>query len=789
MNMRTSIHPILLLPVVAAILFAPNLLNGQCNPDTESPTIVCDDQIVINVSPDGFVLDLNMALETAFDNCDMDLDLEFMWDGISVSAPIGLGCDDTGLHIATLTAIDDAGNENSCFTEVTINGFPPALACNADNTVDIHPDSTNLFTEDLILEGVYEACPDDYYFTFSVNGGDFVEDLYLDCSMIGPQIIAVAINTFNEEQLHICWGNVEVTDPEGYCTAVTVSGQVFYDDQSNCALDAGENFLEGVEVKVANQQGVNDLTVITDANGFYSATSYFDLNAPDAEYEVSLPSAPSQILPCGSTIAVPIPAGMSSVSADFPVFAEDDCPLLDVDIAAPVFRFCMESTLTVSYFNYNALAAPDSYIEVTLDPLLSVQNTSLPISSADGDVYTFDLGDLPPLQGGSFTIDVLVDCDLQQGLTLCVEAHIFPDEVCDDPSGSWSGASITAEGSCEGDSVRFLLKNIGTGDMIQPLDYMIVEDVVMYLQGNYQLNAGQELEVAVPANGATWRIEADQSPGHPGVSQPAAWAEGCGGLNNPGQVNLFAVDNNDPFISVFCLEVTFAYDPNDKQGFPLGYGDENYIKPNQDIDYMIRFQNTGTDTAFNVVLVDTLDEHFNLATLRPGAGSHHYEFESDGNGVIRFVFNDIMLPDSNVNVEGSQGFVKFRISQQADLAPGTKLHNQAAIYFDFNPPIFTNETTHTIELLSTATSSIPQPQNTVIVSPNPFTDQVVFQIPGWPGGEGAIRLFNTRGQLLRIEPVYSDRTPFYRKNLPSGIYFYDISTESGVYGQGKLVIK
>ncbi|MCB0556652.1 MAG: hypothetical protein KDD02_24110, partial [Phaeodactylibacter sp.] len=63
---------------------------------------------------------------------------------------------------------------------------------------------------------------------------------------------------------------------------------------------------------------------------------------------------------------------------------------------------------------------------------------------------------------------------------------------------------------------------------------------------------------------------------------------------------------------------------NDKQGFPRGYGDEHYIYPGTDLEYLVRFQNTGNDTAFLVVIRDTLSEFLDIATVRPGAASHPY---------------------------------------------------------------------------------------------------------------------------------------------------------------------
>ena len=65
-------------------------------------------------------------------------------------------------------------------------------------------------------------------------------------------------------------------------------------------------------------------------------------------------------------------------------------------------------------------------------------------------------------------------------------------------------------------------------------------------------------------------------------------------------------------------------------------------------------------------------------------------------GELVFSFDDILLPDSNVNEPESHGFVKFKVLPNKELAPLTTLKSPANIYFDFNPPITTNEVLNTI---------------------------------------------------------------------------------------------
>ncbi|MBK6831768.1 MAG: hypothetical protein IPG92_13955 [Flavobacteriales bacterium] len=108
--------------------------------------------------------------------------------------------------------------------------------------------------------------------------------------------------------------------------------------------------------------------------------------------------------------------------------------------------------------------------------------------------------------------------------------------------------------------------------------------------------------------------------------------------------------------------VTASYDPNDKQARTSTGGSEVYfIDQDEWIDYVIRFQNTGTDTAFHVVITDTLPATLDPSTIALGATSHAFNWNLTGHGILRFNFPNILLPDSNVNEPRSHGFVGFRV--------------------------------------------------------------------------------------------------------------------------------
>ena len=136
--------------------------------------------------------------------------------------------------------------------------------------------------------------------------------------------------------------------------------------------------------------------------------------------------------------------------------------------------------------------------------------------------------------------------------------------------------------------------------------------------------------------------------------------------------------------------ITGALDPNDKIAVTSTGGTEHWaIGADEWIDYTIRFQNTGTDTAFHIVIRDTLAADLDPTTFQMGAASHNNSVSMHGNGTLRWTFPNIQLPDSNVNEAASHGFVSFRIRPRLPVLPGTVIENTANIYFDFNPPVIT----------------------------------------------------------------------------------------------------
>ncbi|MBL7815104.1 MAG: DUF11 domain-containing protein [Saprospiraceae bacterium] len=610
----------------------------------------------------------------------------------------------------------------------------------------------------------------------------------------------MSIATTNDGGFLIC-GSVSVKtifsnaillhlDSNGDFYTNTLTGKIYNDVNRNCQYDNELN-LKNWLIKAENTRNGDVFWGLSDTLGIYS------LNVDTGNFNVKAIPPNANWQPCTPSVLRTFSQFHTSDTTDFGIRPLVNCPVLSVDMSTPFLRRCMNNLYSVRYVNNGTVAAQNAYITVLLDPLMRFESSSRPLSNRVGNMLRFNLGTVDINQSGNFTITASIICgdSTQLGQTLCSEAHIYPDSVCVPISG-WSGANIEVVGSCGHDSVRFNVRNRGTAPS-QNLRSVVVEDQVLFLNGRVQLNTNQNQVFAFPANGSTWRMTVEQEPNHPTSHAPTAVVEGCGRNSNGGFsmgfVTMFDNDDADPAKDVDCQQIIGSYDPNDKTGYPIGYDfSKHYINQNQDIEYVIRFQNTGTDTAFIVVVRDTLPPQLDIESLTLGASSHSYKAEIYNKNVLKFTFDDIRLVDSFRNEAASHGFVKFRIKQKKDLPLGTLIENSAAIYFDFNEPVLTEKAWHTIGKNWLTTVSIEKPVQTDIkikVFPNPLSETAIFELENAPLSiEAQFLLFDTAGKLIRAENIKSNRFEFERRDLPSCLYLFKIENEGKIIGSGKLMV-
>lgn len=229
-----------------------------------------------------------------------------------------------------------------------------------------------------------------------------------------------------------------------------------------------------------------------------------------------------------------------------------------------------------------------------------------------------------------------------------------------------------------------------------------------------------------------------------------------------------------------CFTVVGSFDPNDKQSEPGEHITTEQLADGQAIVYTVRFQNTGTYPAEKVTIEDTLDlKNLDLRTFRVIASSHPMTWSLGNKGLLRFVFDNINLPDSASSEPQSHGFVQYSVRPKPDLVIGDAIRNTAYIYFDFNLPVVTN-TTETKVTLPDAIFSSTQ-RNNLSVYPNPASTLLrVSSEQLLPAGRLEIR--DALGNLRLEQPFATIRqTTFDIHQLPAGWYVLRVVAGKGEY--------
>ena len=238
--------------------------------------------------------------------------------------------------------------------------------------------------------------------------------------------------------------------------------------------------------------------------------------------------------------------------------------------------------------------------------------------------------------------------------------------------------------------------------------------------------------------------------------------------------------------AVHDVIVTGSYDPNDKLAVTSsGNTDLWQLGADEWIDYTIRFQNTGTDTAFTVVITDTLPSNLDPGSIIMGASSHTFTWELRDQGTLKFYYPSILLPDSNVNEPRSQGFVGFRIRPRLPLLPGDELENTANIYFDFNPPVITEPSVLMAEF-STGINPVGNVTPGLHVSPNPTLGPVRIDGVGIQLGE--LRVMDLSGRQVLLTSTPQTVLDLDLSDVPAGAYVIESTSGTRTTQRTRLII-
>lgn len=220
---------------------------------------------------------------------------------------------------------------------------------------------------------------------------------------------------------------------------------------------------------------------------------------------------------------------------------------------------------------------------------------------------------------------------------------------------------------------------------------------------------------------------------------------------------------------IFNQIVVGSYDPNDitcLEGSQI-----SLVQAQKELHYTIRFQNTGTSSAINVRVENTLDNKLDWNTFQLINASHNNRVEIKNGNRVTFFFDKINLPRSTTNEPASHGFISYKIKPKSNVVVGDIFANKADIFFDYNLPIVTNTAlteivsalgTNDYESNSTGFSFYPSPISDVLTIDS--KEKIV-----------KIEVFNELGQIVLSN---SNQNSINFSSLSTGMYICRATDEN-----------
>lgn len=753
---------------------------GQCTNDLILPIAQCKSQLTVALNNTGLAsITPNDIDSLSIDNCGIET---YLINHLTVYT---FDCSDIGpTNPVILTVIDSAGNSGNCISNIEVlDTTAPSIQCpagpinfclNTNNSVTITP------TE--IATGA-DNCS---IVAWKINGD---VDLTFDSSQANTTVSITAEDQhMNTAQCSAIINILDTLSPPvlNNGTGTKIAGNIYTDFNLDCTYNIGERGLGGIIIEAVGNKTFYGTT---------NSSGYYQMTVPPGIYNVRpiLPSPYWNL--CGSPQTV---SSSNHTIVNFGLQQSIDCPLLEVDIAAPYLnQDNTASSYTVSYCNKGTVPAINATIVVEIDPSLSIQSSNLPIINQVGNTCTFLLDTVPANDCGSFSIEVLVSNTAISGQTHCSEVTAYPNNIC--RPNYWNGAVLESTAACVGDSVLFTIKNKGAG-IYAAQSYTIFEDhIVMSIDNTPNINPGDSIIIGIYADaGRTYRIALNQETGLPALlGAPVATAaiEGCQPYNdgsfNLGLITQFSNGKSTPYTATDCQQNSKSI-TNKISAQPAGYQMEHYIDQNAILDYKIKFQNVSSSIVSTVIIRDTLSEFLNPSTLVMGASSHPYTWRLYDQNILEITYTNIALPDSGTNKFASHGFIRYKIEQKAQNPVGVIIYNHAGIYFDANPAIITNQTWHTVgeNFITIKVGKSNDNAIKVSVAPNPFSYETTFEIEGEAYNTLQLKVYDLTGRVITQQQIQEDtKINLSRQNIASGIYLYELIGNNEQINRGRIIIQ
>lgn len=234
--------------------------------------------------------------------------------------------------------------------------------------------------------------------------------------------------------------------------------------------------------------------------------------------------------------------------------------------------------------------------------------------------------------------------------------------------------------------------------------------------------------------------------------------------------------------------VVGSIDPNDKTCLEGKIATPDII--GDFVNYLIRFENTGTANAENVVVTDFIDlAKFDISSLELTSTSHSCKTLISNGNKVQFVFDNINLPYTDPN---KYGYVAFKIKTKPTLVIGDSLKNTADIYFDYNLPIKTNTASTRIDNIILGTKNTTTKEGSLSVYPNPSSGNFIINFEAKGIFPLNVKIIDLKGSTVFEKNVnHAEKSNIIvdANNLPNGVYLINMNSEKENWVQKLMIVK
>lgn len=174
-------------------------------------------------------------------------------------------------------------------------------------------------------------------------------------------------------------------------SAAKICGVAYYDANGNCSYDAGDVLLANAKINL-QPTGVSTYSNEDGYYSFYVKPGSYTIESEDfGSWELTCPASGTEYF---AFISFP---GQEFCNYDFGFIPGGVCagmPDLSVGMATTDLRVGFENLLTIQYNNNGTATAENTSLVVDFGPDVKPIEASIPWTSSNGNIYTWDLGTL-----------------------------------------------------------------------------------------------------------------------------------------------------------------------------------------------------------------------------------------------------------------------------------------------------------------------------------------------------------------------------------------------------------